>query len=374
MNYNGADAVHVAVNDLGNTGSGGALGVGGSVCLTVQAVNNAPVSSANNYAVRGDEVLVVNSPGILGNDTDVDGDTLAAKLVRGPRYGDLTLHADGSFVYTPDPSYVGIVTFAYVATDGEDHSDHTLVVIKVTAPSSPVELSSDTPGNNTTADNTTTPQAPEPTAAAPKSPYNLHALTSADLPSNVTHDDSATPARTGEHQQTSDQEIVADMSVAIMGQGFWSISTDEAHGPRTSARGRSSDDILDTVTTFVETVPVPLVPEVITPVITVAQNELADLSTLLVDHDLFHRWMIGSAVGVTTGLTVGYVFWTVRAGYLLTGLIAQVPAWRFVDPLPILNSLSGDAAPADGGVSGLDCGSGQRRDGHVNDEARRTPA
>ena len=50
---------------------------------------------------------------------------------------------------------------------------------------------------------------------------------------------------------------------------------------------------------------------------------------------------------MTTGLTVGYVFWTVRAGYLLTGLIAQAPAWRFVDPLPILNSLNGDVGPTD---------------------------
>lgn len=58
--------------------------------------------------------------------------------------------------------------------------------------------------------------------------------------------------------------------------------------------------------------------------------------------------MVGSAVGLTTGLTVGYVFWTVRAGYLLTGLIAQMPAWRFVDPLPILNSLGGDMGPTDG--------------------------
>ena len=58
--------------------------------------------------------------------------------------------------------------------------------------------------------------------------------------------------------------------------------------------------------------------------------------------------MVGSAVGLTTGLTVGYVLWTVRAGYLLTGLIAQVPAWRFVDPLPILNSLDNERGPGDG--------------------------
>jgi len=53
-------------------------------------------------------------------------------------------------------------------------------------------------------------------------------------------------------------------------------------------------------------------------------------------------------VGLTTGLTVGYVFWTVRAGYLLTSLIAQMPAWRFVDPLPILNSFDENGSNHDG--------------------------
>ena len=99
--------------------------------------------------------------------------------------------------------------------------------------------------------------------------------------------------------------------------------------------------------TVVESVPLPAVSEVVVPIVAAAHSELVDLSTVLENHSLFQRWMIGSAVGVTTGLTVGYVFWTVRAGYLLTGLIAQAPAWRFVDPLPILNSLTGDMGPTD---------------------------
>ena len=93
---------------------------------------------------------------------------------------------------------------------------------------------------------------------------------------------------------------------------------------------------------------VPNVPELVTPITASLKSELAGMESILEDSGLFHRWMVGSAVGLTTGLTVGYVFWTVRAGYLLTGLIAQMPAWRFVDPLPILNSLSGDAGPSDG--------------------------
>jgi hypothetical protein len=39
------------------------------------------------------------------------------------------------------------------------------------------------------------------------------------------------------------------------------------------------------------------------------------------------------------GLTVGYVLWTIRGGWLLTSLLAQMPAWRMVDPLVVLNYL-----------------------------------
>ena len=42
-------------------------------------------------------------PGVLTNDSDVDGDALSAVLVAGPAHGTVTLADDGSFTYTPDP-------------------------------------------------------------------------------------------------------------------------------------------------------------------------------------------------------------------------------------------------------------------------------
>jgi hypothetical protein len=77
-------------------------------------------------------------------------------------------------------------------------------------------------------------------------------------------------------------------------------------------------------------------------------GDLDELNIVLEEDDALHRLMVNSAFGVATSLTVGYVFWTVRAGYLLTSLIAQMPAWRLVDPLPILNSLDSDALNTDG--------------------------
>ena len=41
------------------------------------------------------------APGVLGNDTDVEGTPLTAVLVTGPAHGTLTLNPNGSFTYTP---------------------------------------------------------------------------------------------------------------------------------------------------------------------------------------------------------------------------------------------------------------------------------
>jgi VCBS repeat-containing protein len=52
--------------------------------------------------------------------------------------------------------------------------------------------------------------------------------------------------------------------------------------------------------------------------------------------------VVGTAVAVGTGLSVGYVIWLLRGGLLITSLLSSLPAWRFVDPLPILGKLQGD--------------------------------
>jgi uncharacterized repeat protein (TIGR01451 family) len=55
----------------------------------------------------------------LGNDTDPNDDPLTATLDIGPLVGTLVLNLDGSFVYTPAVGFTGLVTFTYIASDGE---------------------------------------------------------------------------------------------------------------------------------------------------------------------------------------------------------------------------------------------------------------
>jgi parallel beta-helix repeat protein len=50
--------------------------------------------------------------------------------------------------------------------------------------------------------------------------------------------------------------------------------------------------------------------------------------------------VVASTTAVTTTLSIGYVIWLVRGGALLSSLLAALPAWRAVDPLPILGTMA----------------------------------
>jgi VCBS repeat-containing protein len=102
-----------------------------TVTITVNAVNDAPVALNDTYATDEDTPLIVPAAGILGNDDDIDGDTLSAVLETGPANGTLSLNGNGSFTYTPDANFNGTDTFTYHANDGNTNSGLATVTITV---------------------------------------------------------------------------------------------------------------------------------------------------------------------------------------------------------------------------------------------------
>lgn len=83
--------------------------------VVVTAVNDPPQTAPDDFVAVGP--LVVAAAGILANDSDVEGDVFAASLLAGPLNGAVAFNGDGSFVYTPDPLFVGVDAFAYSADD-----------------------------------------------------------------------------------------------------------------------------------------------------------------------------------------------------------------------------------------------------------------
>ncbi|MFC1547207.1 Ig-like domain-containing protein [Candidatus Neomarinimicrobiota bacterium] len=129
-NFNGSDSFGYTISD-GNGGSDDAI-----VSITVTAVNDAPVAQDDAFDAVEDTELIVNAPGVLANDEDLDQDNLTAVLVAAPGTGTLNLNADGSFTYSPAPGYNGNVNFTYAASDG-DLSDEGTVTIDVAAVNDP---------------------------------------------------------------------------------------------------------------------------------------------------------------------------------------------------------------------------------------------
>src|SRR5205814_1171322 len=89
-----------------------------TVRITVTATEDTPMATDDAYSTAEDTALTVAPPGVLGNDSDADGDTLSAELGSGPSHGGVSLNADGSFAYTPAANFNGSDSFTYRASDG----------------------------------------------------------------------------------------------------------------------------------------------------------------------------------------------------------------------------------------------------------------
>jgi len=108
------------------------------VTLTVNPVIDPRVANNDSYTTPQDTPLTVSAPGILGNDTDVDGDSLTAILVNGPAHAiSFTLNPDGSFSYTPVAKFNGTDSFTYKAYDGLAYSEIATVTLTVVPPAVP---------------------------------------------------------------------------------------------------------------------------------------------------------------------------------------------------------------------------------------------
>jgi VCBS repeat-containing protein len=124
-----------ATTNLPSLGGGRAWGAvaysSGSVVLSVVAgSNHAPTAVNDAYSTNEDTALNQAASGVLGNDTDSDGDALTAVKVTDPGHGTVTLNSNGSFTYTPTPNYSGLDTFTYKANDGT--ADSAVVTVNIT--------------------------------------------------------------------------------------------------------------------------------------------------------------------------------------------------------------------------------------------------
>ncbi len=319
-------------------------GLGGNdyqpVRVFVADRNDAPVGTSDSYTVSGGTTFTAPAPGVLANDFDEDGDPLAAVLVVTPTHGTLSLLPNGEFSYTPDANYSGKDSFSYRPVDGTVAGGRIDVAIKVTptltiAPTvldpfvSGVGIGDPMPADPIVVDDGNDNSSTEEPAPEPPSPTNLPGpppsgngdgiISERNSPTWVSVPLSGPQFNLNLLSSLTSQQPAADANELL------------AYVDGTSRRPQFARTSLDRV-------PVTMPYEADFRIdalwndLHLLQKELTDASTLPV-------FAAGSVAGMTSALTVGYVLWTIRSGWLVTSLLAQMPAWRLIDPLVVLDYL-----------------------------------
>lgn len=126
--FNGYDHFNYMISDKdGNVSAA-------MVKVKVLPVNDPPVAMDDEGIVAEGGTLKVAAPGLLENDTDMDGDALTVNttLVGGLNHGALTLNADGSYEYIHNGTETTSDTFVYRVSDGHGGADTAIVTIIIT--------------------------------------------------------------------------------------------------------------------------------------------------------------------------------------------------------------------------------------------------
>lgn len=153
-----------------------------SATEVILRTGQAPIAFNDTYIVAVGE-FVLSAPGVLTNDFDPDGGTIAAVLQTGPSMQtSFTLSSNGSFTYNRESNpgaYTDFFTYFAVDSDGILSELPATVTLNVLALPSPTPTSSSTPTQTSTSTDT-----PSTTRTAPPTASSTMTLTS--TPSTTT--------------------------------------------------------------------------------------------------------------------------------------------------------------------------------------------
>ncbi len=325
-NYFGADSFSYEVSDGVQTSTG-------MVTITILPVNDVPLAVADNYEVETGDILTAIS-GVLDNDYDAENDPLEAIIFQQPLHGSLVMSPSGQFVYVPDSGYTGSDSFSYIVRESLS-----------SVLSSPGFVTIDVQINAVAVDPVDPPVDPEPhvdpkPAIDPEDPD----------PENETNDPRNDPDNPSDALiELSDVAVVDLRSLSAVrdteerGDGqemaqFEEMLLSMADRDRAravlrqmlsySARERMALEVeLDRLTAR-DGVAVAYDAAIL-------WRELEELEKT---HESFVANLDISIGSVAMLATTGYILWSLRGGVLIAAAMSQMPNWRFIDPLPVLES------------------------------------
>ncbi|MEM9136894.1 MAG: S8 family serine peptidase, partial [Cyanobacteria bacterium P01_F01_bin.42] len=128
-NFFGSDRFTYTIED----GRGGSATA--TVNLSIAAVNDGPKANDDALATPIRGVTTILASDLLGNDTDIDGDSLAIASVANGAGGTVEL-VGRDLVFTPSPQFSGTGSFNYTVTDGAGGVDTAAATLEIVAPAS----------------------------------------------------------------------------------------------------------------------------------------------------------------------------------------------------------------------------------------------
>ncbi len=145
-NFNGSDSFSYTVSDPSG------LTDDADVWITVVPVNDEPVASDDSASTAPGTPVTIN---VLANDSDPDGDTLLVDWTWPASNGTVTINANGTVTYTPNPGFQGIDSFYYSIHDSPTGSsflsDSALVTVTVQGNRAPDAVNDSATTNEDTA-------------------------------------------------------------------------------------------------------------------------------------------------------------------------------------------------------------------------------
>lgn len=380
LNFHGAAGFWYTVTD-GDAASGQVV-----VTVNVQPVNDAPAGGADNLAGVEDTPLTIAPGSLLANDSDSEGSALSISSVQAVTGGTVILNGDGSITFRPDAGFSGPASFTYTVTDGA-LSVVVPVAIDIVAQDVQVTPAPPAPpvaGPPAPVEEAPAPApapaggspAPEPAPASGPVVPTLPPVTAAPAEAGG----SGTPPRAPRPAESLQDALGAGMEspIAALNEGEMAFGAPaaplalQAEGSRAAATvvfDRAGFQLVSAQGTDfalrnfglesgsdgarLEDFQRSIRSEAFA-------SELDRLREAVRDELNLEKSVTISVVSVSLGLSFVYVLWLIRGGVLLGSYLSALPAWRMLDPLPVLARGDGEAEEDDEALAVEDAGSRSR--------------
>ncbi len=291
-----------------------------SFILTLTDVNEPVVAVDDYFSFPIAHSVFIAGPGVLMNDVDPENAFISLAILVAPEHGQVSLNPDGSFTYLPQRGFFGTDSFVYQADDGMTAPSQATATLNVTLPvaNPPAGPGHDNHSQSHDDSHHRGSEAHEEqreenfAESIPVLP-GVNTFSSGASSSSKSSGDRGASEFLTQGQFGSRVFAVSNRSDASF---LWYAGHDTRDAESSSDSNSSFRSSLPLASAFI--------------------NVLDEFREELADDDVMQKAIVGSTMAVSATLSVGYVIWLIRGGVLLSSVLSSLPAWRMVDPLPVL--------------------------------------